>query len=120
MNVREALEFRGALPDKHPVIGSCLLLLGRTLMAQGDLPGAYAAFQECLSLRQSTLPQGHWLIATTMTFIGECLVYLGERERGIAIIGENCEHLVQKLGRAHEQTRLACDRLEKVGRWTTS
>ncbi|HKP70742.1 MAG TPA: serine/threonine-protein kinase, partial [Pyrinomonadaceae bacterium] len=116
--VREALERRDAnFPDKHPVIGSCLLLLGRTLMAQGHLREADSAFQECLALRQSTMPAGHWLIATTMTFIGECLVYLGDRQRGIEIIGENCEHLVQKLGRAHEQTRLACDRLERVGRW---
>jgi eukaryotic-like serine/threonine-protein kinase len=120
-HIREALERRDAnLPDKHAVIGSCLLLLGRTLMAQGHLDEAYAALQECLALRQATLPAGHWLLATTMTFIGECLVYLGDTERGTEIIGENCEHLVQKLGRAHEQTRLACDRLERVGKWRRS
>ena len=116
--LRDALAGRGAnLPDKHPVVGSLLLLLGRTLMPQGDLNEARSAFEECLSLRQATLPPGHWLLATTLTFLGECLVHCGETERGLAMMSENCDLLVQRLGRGHEQTRLAVDRLEKLRRW---
>ena len=119
--LREALAGRGAsLPDKHPVVGSLLLLLGRALMAQGELNGARSAFEECLSLRQSTLPRGHWLLATTSTFLGECLVYSGETERGFTMMSENCNALVQKLGRGHEQTGLALERLAKLRRWVST
>lgn len=115
--LREALSGRGTyLPDKHPVIGSALLLLGRTLMAQGEFVQARSAFEESLELRAATLPASHWLLATTMTFLGECFVHLGQRERGLRLMRQNCELLESKLGRGHEQTRLACERLEKVER----
>ena len=116
--LREALARRGAnLPDKHPVVGSSLLLLGRTLMAQGEYSDARTALEESLALRRAALPEGHWLLATTLTFLGECLVYLGKTERGLNLMTHNCDLLEAKLGSGHEQTRLACERIEKVHRW---
>ena len=73
--------------------------------------------EESLSLRRAALPEGHWLIATTLTFLGECLVYQGETERGTNLMTHNCELLEDRLGSGHEQTRLACERVEKVKKW---
>ena len=116
--LREALARRGAnLPDKHPVVGSSLLLLGRTLMAQGEHLEARSALEESLALRRAALPEGHWLIATTLTFLGECLVYLGDTDQGLSLMTQNCDLLEGKLGSDHEQTRLACERVEKVKKW---
>jgi len=113
--LREALARRGAnLPDKHPVVGSALLLLGRTLMAQGEYSEARLALEESLELRRAALPEGHWLLATTQTFLGECLFCLGATELGLNLMTGNCELLEARLGRNHEQTRLACERLAKV------
>jgi eukaryotic-like serine/threonine-protein kinase len=106
-----------SLPDKHPVVASSLLLLGRTLMEQGQFNEARSAFEECLALRRAALPEGHWLLATTLTFLGECLVYLGETEHGVDLMTQNCDLLEDRLGSAHEQTRLAYQRVEKVKSW---
>lgn len=86
-------------------------------MAQGEFAEARSAFEECLTLRKATMPSGHWLLATTLTFLGECFVYLGATEHGLSMIAENCDVLVHKLGGGHEQTRLALQRLENVKRW---
>jgi len=116
--LREALAQRGPnLPDKHPVVGSALLLLGRTLMAQGEYSAARSVLEESLTLRRAALPEGHWLLATTLTFLGECLVYLGETERGLDLMTHNCDLLDARLGSGHEQTRLACERVDKVKEW---
>ncbi|MEO8574715.1 MAG: tetratricopeptide repeat protein [Pyrinomonadaceae bacterium] len=113
-----ALSCRDAnLPDKHPVVASCLLLLRRTLMEQGEFAEARSAFEDCVALRRAALPEDHWLLATTFTFLGECLVYLGEIERGAGMVADNCELLERGLGRAHEQTRLGWERLTNLRKW---
>ena len=86
-------------------------------MAQGEYSDARTALEESLALRRAALPEGHWLLATTLTFLGECLVYLGKTERGLNLMTHNCDLLEAKLGSGHEQTRLACERIEKVHRW---
>lgn len=113
-NIRKVLQQRGAnLPAEHPVIGSCLLILGRILMAQGRFSEAEAAFLECLDLRRKTLPEDHWLIASTCSFLGECLIYLGETEKGKQMMIESSRIIKEKLGTNHEQTRQAFERLQK-------
>ncbi len=112
--VREALEKRGvSIPEEHPAVGSCLLLLGRTLMAQGDFQNARSAFEQCLELRRKTLPEDHWLLATSSSFLGECLMNLGDTGSGKRLLFENYEILREKLGADHEQTRQAEERILK-------
>lgn len=112
--INEALAKRGAnLPDEHPAVSSCLLSLGRIKMAQGLYPKALAAFEECLALRKKSLSPGHWLLASTYSFIGECLIYLGETEAGSKLLFSNYETLKDKIGAGHEQTRLAKARIEE-------
>ena len=79
-------------------------------MAQGEALQAKAAFEECLALRLRTLPEGHWLLATTRSFLGESLIYLGEPETGKQMMLENYKNLQEKLGSNHEQTRIAKER----------
>jgi tetratricopeptide (TPR) repeat protein len=113
-NICQVLQKRGAnLPAEHPVIGSCLLLLGHILMAQERFLEARGVFLECLDLRRNTLPEDHWLLASTRSFLGECLIYLGETEKGLQMMRENCRIIKEKLGVNHEQTRQAFERLKK-------
>ena len=58
------------------------------------------------------MPEGHWLLATTRSFLGESLIYLGEAERGKTMMLENYEILKEKLGKHHEQTRQAFERIQ--------
>lgn len=112
--LREALGMRGVnLPDENVVVGSCLLLMGRALMGQGKFQAAKAAFEECFTLRQKTLPAGHWLLATTNSLLGECLTNLGETGTGEKMMLENYEIIKEKLGTNHEQTRQALDRIRE-------
>ncbi|HVE57283.1 MAG TPA: serine/threonine-protein kinase [Pyrinomonadaceae bacterium] len=113
--VREALGKRGTnVPDEHPVVSSSFLLLGRSLLGQDKFSEAKKAFEECLRLREKTLPEGHWLLATVRSFLGETLAYLGETATGKRLLSENYEILKEKLGKDHEQTLQALERLEKI------
>jgi serine/threonine-protein kinase len=117
--VREALGKRGTnVPDEHPVVSSSFLLLGRSLLGQGKFSEAKEAFEECLRLREKTLPEGHWLLATVRSFLGETLAYLGETATGKRLLIENYEILKEKLGKNHEQTLQALERLEKINNRT--
>lgn len=111
-----ALSKRGSnLPDEHPVVSSCLLLNGRALMLVGEYQEAKSAFEECLSIRLRTLPEDHWLLATTKSFLGECLVTLGDAVHGKQMMAEGYQMLERRLGKHHDQTVQALDRLARIG-----
>ncbi len=40
-------------------------------MAEGKPEAAKPVFKECLALRRKTLPENHWLLATTNNFLGD-------------------------------------------------
>ena len=111
---RRTLAMRGhGLTDEHPVTSSALLILGRSLLAQDDAPGARPALEECLALRRKTLGENHWLLATAGSFYGECLMRLGETERGKRLLFESYKSLLEKIGPEHDQTLAALERLRK-------
>jgi serine/threonine-protein kinase len=113
--LKEAFAMRGPnLPDGHPVVSSSFLLLGRILMARGLNEDAREAFEKCLELRLATLPHDHWLVATTRSFLGQCLVRLGHSAVGEDLLRDSHHQLVDKLGRNHEQTRQAEERLRNI------
>ena len=109
----KAFALRGPnLPDGHPVVSSCFLLQGRSLMKRGPLKEAREAFEKCLELRLATLPPDHWLLSSTRSFLGQCLVNLGNEASGIRLLRESFDALENKLGNQHQQTRQARERLQ--------
>ena len=112
--LRQAFAMRGRnLPDGHPVVSSCFLLLGRSCMKRALMDDARSAFEKCLELRLKTLPADHWLIATTRSFLGECLVRSGERDGGLRLLRRSFEDLQNKLGPNHQQAIQAHGRLQQ-------
>jgi len=113
--LNDALRLRGPnVPDEHPVVASCYLLMGRSLMGRRLYGAARAAFETCLELRRRTLPADHWLLDTTHSFLGQCLVHLGDLEKGKKLMQESHQNLRAKLGDGHEQTLQAAKRLASI------
>jgi len=64
-------------------------------------------------LRRKTLSENHWLIATTNSIYGECLMRLNQKEEGRRLLIESYEFLKNTFGSRHEHTRRDLERLEK-------
>jgi eukaryotic-like serine/threonine-protein kinase len=111
---RQTLAMRGeSLTDEHPITSSALLTLGRSLLGQTKPEDAKPVLEECLMLRERTLPENHWLLATAKSFYGECLTLLGETVHGKRLLFESYEILKSNLGAHHDQTLAASERIRK-------
>ena len=58
-----------------------LLVLGASLLVQGNAEQVKPIFEECLELRERTLSENYRVLATTKSINGECLMILDEREK---------------------------------------
>ena len=73
------LALRGkTLTDEHVLVAGTLLYLGRSLDHLGRFAEAERALRECLELRRSHLPEGHWLTAAAESVLGEHYTMAGE------------------------------------------
>jgi hypothetical protein len=88
-------------------------MLALSLMGQGKPEEAEPLLRESLVLRRHTLPPDHWLLATSGSILGECLVQLGEYQKAEKLLLDSYETLKTKLGTEHEQTRNALERIKK-------
>jgi tetratricopeptide (TPR) repeat protein len=84
-------------------------------VARGSCTHALRAFEASYELRQITLPKDHWLLASTQSFLGECLIKVGEVENGRRLLQESFAVIRAKLGDDHEQTKNAFQRLTAAG-----
>ncbi|MDG9688465.1 tetratricopeptide repeat protein, partial [Streptomyces sp. DH18] len=94
-------------------VSNALLILGRSLMKQNRLPEAETTLRECLALRQKNLSPEHWVLATTNSILGKCLMLLGQTETGQRLLFDSYDTLKKKLGSRHAQTRQALERIRK-------
>ena len=101
-------------PKEHLAVSSSLMVLGMSYLAQGEVGQAAAALEECLELRKRTLSKNHWLIATTNSIYGECLMRLNRKDEGKRLLIESYEFLENAFGTEHEHTRKAFERLERL------
>ena len=109
---REALALRGTeLPASHPLWGSPLGTLGRSLCATGQTAEGERALRESLDLRRAGLPAGHWLIGNSASLLGECLVKAGKLDEGQRYLREGYETLRAARGEADPRTLEAKARL---------
>lgn len=113
--IRKPLEMRGKeLPDEHVLVGSSLLLFGRSLMEQRKLVDAEAALREALTLRQKALGPDHWLSVATSAYLGECLYLRGDKKEGSRLLQASFEKLRAKLGDNHAQTNTVRERMNRI------
>ncbi|HEX5136535.1 MAG TPA: serine/threonine-protein kinase [Planctomycetota bacterium] len=73
---KELADARRAAGDEAR-LAFALMLLGKSLDAQGKHAEAEPALSECLAIRRRTLPADSWLIPNSMSLLGECLKSLG-------------------------------------------
>jgi eukaryotic-like serine/threonine-protein kinase len=67
------LALRQQLGDDHPAVGSTLILRGQSLLALDRLEEAEATLRDALTIRERSLPRGHWLIAASQSALGDAL-----------------------------------------------
>jgi tetratricopeptide (TPR) repeat protein len=79
------------LPDASP--GATLLAHSEALMEAGRYAEAAAKLRGCLSMRQKGLPADHWLIADTVSRLGEALARDGKFAEAESLLLESYDHL---------------------------
>jgi tetratricopeptide (TPR) repeat protein len=88
---KEALEIRKKNIPEHPDTAQLLYDMGTSLVALRDTQGAFAAFQESLSIRQKVLPSGHSDIAFSLSGLGVVYEARGEMKNALGIFLEALE-----------------------------
>ena len=113
--IRQVLALRGkTLPDGHYIVSSSLQEEGVTLLALHRPADAEAPLTESRALRRRALPEGHWARATADSSLGECYTALGRYADAERLLAPAYKGLVEKLGPAHTNTKLARRRLEAL------
>jgi serine/threonine-protein kinase len=96
------------------VVAASLLILGKSLLEQGDRRGAETALREALAIRRSILPPGHWQVASAQSALGRCLVKQGRFREAEPLLVESFERLSADRGPKHERTRDALRNLVEM------
>lgn len=105
LRCREALKIRQDAQPGHVEIADSLVILGRILQEKQDYPGAESAFRECLAIRKSKLPEGHWAIFNTRSLLGGCLAASQRFEEAEPMLLGAYEGLLLGLGPDHGRTK---------------
>jgi tetratricopeptide (TPR) repeat protein len=74
--------FPGSVP------GESLVSRSETLIDEGRYDEAASVLRGCLSMRQKALPEGHWLIADTISRLGGAVAGTGDREGAESLLLE--------------------------------
>ena len=66
---------RKTLPETHMAVSTALGVLGKALGPMDSLAAAEKYLRESLALRIKTLPEGHWLIASSESVLGAHFIF---------------------------------------------
>lgn len=94
--------------------------LGIMLQQAGRPAEGLPLLEECLAGLEATLPKDHWMLGASRTYVGSCLIDVGEHARAERVIGEAYSSLAEVMGARHTRTLEAAQAMvrlmEKMGR----
>ncbi|MBU0640736.1 MAG: serine/threonine-protein kinase [Planctomycetes bacterium] len=102
------------LPDTAP--GASLIHQSKSLSAAGRFDEAADLLRVCLAMRQKTLPEGHWLIADTISQLGGVIAEQGAFEEAEPLLLDACARLEENRRAPLEERRAAIQRIVRLYR----
>ncbi|MGH9866861.1 MAG: tetratricopeptide repeat protein [Candidatus Polarisedimenticolia bacterium] len=113
---RDLLEFlRGAGPAFSHTTAVTLLDLGRLLTRRGRPEEAEPLLRESWRLAKEFVPADHWQIGDVESALGSCLLLLGRRTEGQALLRSGYTTLRERRGASNPMTSRARRALEQAG-----
>jgi serine/threonine-protein kinase len=114
---QQALDMqRQRLRPGHPAIARTLVTLG--IITAGAAAGSPAAaeprFREAIAIWRAALPADHPYIARAESLLGECLAHQNKLAEALPLLRRGLAALRTALGEAHDETRHARERLDRV------
>jgi len=94
--------------------GAPLLARSETLMAQGRYEDAADTLRACITMRQKGLPDGHWLIADTVSRLGAALAAQRKFAEAESVLLKSSEQLQANRQATAEPKRQAVERIVKL------
>jgi len=111
VEIRRAVIARGGAAAD---LDSALVTFARALSLSGRPHEAVEALEEARAMRRTSLGEGHWLVASCASQLGEALIDAGRHEEGKTLLRESHDILHSQLGPEHDITRAARARLERA------
>jgi tetratricopeptide (TPR) repeat protein len=88
-----------------------LVLRSESLIKEGRYNEAVQTLESCLTMRRKTLPQGHWLIAETMSQLGRALALTGAFDEAEPLLLDAYAALKKSSGLTQTPKREAIQRI---------
>jgi tetratricopeptide (TPR) repeat protein len=97
-----------------PALGASLVLRSQTLMEEGRFEEAAALLRGCLATRQKALPEGHWLIADTMSQLGAAVAGAGKFAESEALLLDSYAAMADNRRVLPDRKRQAIERIIRL------
>ncbi len=106
-----------SLPEKHFISAYALNVAGNAYCHGEFNPKGLDYAQTALDVRSELLPEGHWMIASAASLVGQCEIENGNAARAAELLEPAYNRLLEERGAADRHTLLASARLaEALGR----
>lgn len=99
----------------HDRPATLMLRIGELRLIEGELDSARSWVREALTLRQVSLPDGHWQIAEARSLLGACLSALGRYDEAEPLLIEGHAGISAIRGEHDRLARGAFERLMEHG-----
>jgi len=97
-----------------PALGASLVLRSQALIEEGRFEEAAALLRGCLATRQKALPEGHWLIADTMSQLGGAVAGAGKFAEAEALLLDGYAGMADNRRVLPDRKRQAIERIIRL------